>query len=156
MKSYAFIIMKPDALAAELVETIICRFKDHNFQVELVGFKKADETLISQHYEEVIEKLGPTFKKSIISDLLNKGVIPMILSQDGPDAISNARILTGATDPCKAFPGTIRGDYGKDSMEEANRHGRNCHNLVHCSDSNESFMKEIKLWFSDVTHEAYY
>ncbi|AWW25886.1 nucleoside-diphosphate kinase [Acetobacterium sp. KB-1] len=155
MKSYAFIIMKPDALAAELVETIISRFKEHNFGIEIVGFKKASETLILQHYQEVIEKLGPTFKTIIVSDLLNKGMIPIILSQDGPDAIPNARLLTGATDPSKAFPGTIRGDYGKDSMADANQEGRNCHNLIHCSDSEESFKKEIKLWFNDRVAESY-
>lgn len=149
MKSYAFIFMKPDALAAELVETIISRFREQDFQIELVGFKKASETLILQHYQEVIEKLGPTFKTIIVSDLLNKGMIPIILSQDGPDAIPNARLLTGTTDPSKAATGTIRGDYGKDSMEVANREGRNCHNLIHCSDSVASYENEIRLWFKE-------
>lgn len=156
MKSYALIIMKPDALEAELVENIINRFKEHDFQIEMVGFKKADETLILAHYEEVIEKLGPSFKTIMVSDLLDKGLLPVILSQNGQDAIVNARILTGATDPQKALPGTIRGDFGQDSMEAANQEGRNCHNLIHCSDSNESFKKEIKLWFSNVVFETYF
>ena len=147
MKSYAFIIMKPDALEAELVETIISRFKEHDFQIEMVGFKKADETLIISHYEDVIKKLGPSFKTILVSDLLGKGLLPVILSQEGQDAIVNARALTGATDPKKALSETIRGDFGQDSMEAANQEGRNCHNLIHCSDSEESFKKEIKLWF---------
>ena len=30
----------------------------------------------------------------------------------GPNAVSVARVLVGATDPASAAPGTIRGDFG--------------------------------------------
>ena len=44
----------------------------------------------------------------------------------------------GATDPAKAEPGTIRGDFGLDIER----------NTVHGSDSVETAQEEIKLFFS--------
>ena len=57
----------------------------------------------------------------------------------GPDAIAVMRELMGATDPAKADPGTIRGDYGTIITE----------NLVHGSDSPESARRELDLFFGD-------
>jgi nucleoside-diphosphate kinase len=147
MKDYALIIMKPDALKAELVETIIQRFIQNNYKIEMVGYKEVTVDLIIKHYAEVIEKLGEWFKDIVIKDFVGYGMIPVILSQEGENAIANARKLTGATDPSVAALGTIRGDLSKDSMEAANRENRSCYNLLHCSDSTESFHRELKLWF---------
>lgn len=155
MKSYALIIMKPDALESELVETIVKRFIGEAFMIEMIGFKKVDEKLILTHYAHVVEKLGESFRKMAIADFVGKSMIPIILSQTGNEAILNARALTGATDPAKALPGSIRGDYGTDSMEQADIEERCCHNLIHCSDSNESLLAEIKLWFDAETYETF-
>ena len=155
MKTYALIIMKPDALAAELVEPIIRRFIADGFQIEMMGFKRADETLILTHYAHVVEKLGESFKKMAIAAFGGQAMVPIILSQDGENAIANSRALTGATDPAKAEPGTIRGDLGTDSFENADREERCCYNLIHCSDSTESLLTEIKLWFEPETWELF-
>lgn len=148
MKDYALIIMKPDALKAELVEAIIQRFIQENYKIEMIGYKEVTADLILNHYADVIEKLGDGFKDIVIKDFVGYGMIPIILSLDGENAIAKARELTGATDPAAAASGTIRGDLSNDSMEAANCEHRSCYNLVHCSDSKESFDKELKLWFN--------
>jgi nucleoside-diphosphate kinase len=56
---------------------------------------------------------------------------------EGADAIEGCRTTNGATNPIKAAPGTIRGDFGQTI-------GRN---LVHASDSPESAKREIPIWF---------
>lgn len=155
MKTYALIILKPDALEAELVEAIIRRFIADGFQIEMMGFKRVDEPLILTHYAEVIQKLGESFKKMAITAFGGQAMVPIILSQDGENAIANSRALTGATDPAKAEPGTIRGDLGTDSFENADREERCCYNLIHCSDSTESLLTEIKLWFEPETWELF-
>lgn len=147
MKDYALIIMKPDAIKAELVEIIIQRFIQNNYKIEMVGYKEVASDLILNHYADVIEKLGDWFKDIVIKDFVGYGMIPIILSLEGNNAIAKARELTGATDPAAAASGTIRGDLSKDSMEAANREHRSCYNLLHCSDSKKSFMTELKLWF---------
>jgi nucleoside-diphosphate kinase len=60
---------------------------------------------------------------------------------EGNEAIEGCRATNGATNPIKAIPGTIRGDFGQ-SMTE---------NLVHASDSPESAKREIAIWFE--SHE---
>ena len=63
----------------------------------------------------------------------------MVAKVSGPDAISVLRAIMGATDPAKAAPGTIRGDYGTVIT----------HNLVHGSDSAESARRELALFFPE-------
>ena len=58
---------------------------------------------------------------------------------EGKDAISEVRKMNGATNPTKAQPGTIRGDFGLDM-------GRN---VIHGSDSPESAAREIALHFEE-------
>lgn len=154
MKTYAFIIMKPDALERELVETISQRFRNEGFSIEKIGYRNVDEQLILNHYQEVIERFGESFKAAVISSYAGKGMIPMLLSQDSPAAVVNSRALTGATDPSKAEQGTIRGDYGDDTMEAANLENRSCNNLLHCSDSEVSLLEEAKLWFGEALDVA--
>lgn len=95
----------------------------------------ADEKLLSKHYEEHI---GKPFYSELIDAMQQGPVIAMVL--EGSDAVTAARMLNGATDPIKAAPGTIRGDFG---LELEN-------NVVHASDSIQSASREIKLWFSDI------
>ena len=56
---------------------------------------------------------------------------------EGPFVIDVVRQSMGSTDPLKAFPGTIRGDFGVDIGE----------NLVHGSDSVEAAIHEISIFF---------
>ena len=58
---------------------------------------------------------------------------------EGEDAIEGCRSTIGATNPIKATPGTIRGDYGQTI-------GRN---LVHGSDSPASADREVGIFFHD-------
>ena len=57
---------------------------------------------------------------------------------EGRNAIKLARKIMGATDALQAEPGTIRGDYSIDVE----------HNLVHGSDSPESYQHEMAVYFT--------
>ena len=61
------------------------------------------------------------------------------IALEGPKAVEVVRAMMGVTDPKKAAPGTIRGDFGMDI-------GRN---LVHGSDSPENAVTELELFFGD-------
>ena len=60
---------------------------------------------------------------------------------EGERAIEAFRALAGATDPVKAAPGTIRGDFALEVGE----------NIVHGSDSPDSAEREIKLFFPELS-----
>jgi nucleoside-diphosphate kinase len=57
---------------------------------------------------------------------------------EGNNAVSTVRIMIGLTKSFDAAPGTIRGDYGLGITD----------NIIHASDSHESFIKESSVVFS--------
>ena len=67
----------------------------------------------------------------------------------GENAVSRTRELVGDTDPAVAADGTIRGDLGVDSMDEADAAGRALQNLVHASANPDEAATETTLWFPD-------
>ena len=67
----------------------------------------------------------------------------LAMAIEGDNAVEVVRALMGTTNPQKAQPGTIRGDFGINLTK----------NLVHGSDSPESAQRELTLFFTD--HELY-
>jgi nucleoside-diphosphate kinase len=161
------VLIKPDGVKRNLTGEIIKRFEDAGLKLVALKMLAADEQLISKHYpmdREYLVSLGKKSEKAgdriadyeaqgrmIVEGLrkyLTSGpVIAMVLK--GDDAINRVRKITGYTDPVKAEPGTIRGDFGEDSIIEANREKRACRNLIHASGNPEEAEKEIRLWFRD-------
>ncbi len=70
---------------------------------------------------------------------LSADVIAMILEKEG-DAVTEARTIVGKTDPPIAAKGSIRGDYGNDSIYAANSGRRAVRNIVHASDTDTAEM----------------
>jgi nucleoside-diphosphate kinase len=63
----------------------------------------------------------------------------VVIAVAGDNVIEMIRSMVGATNPAKAAPGTIRGDY-------AISIGRN---LIHASDAPESGEREVQTFFND-------
>jgi nucleoside-diphosphate kinase len=91
-----------------------------------------DRSLAEEHYDEHRDK---PFFEELVAFITSGPVVVARLEGDG--AIDVWRTLVGPTDPAKAPPGTIRGDYGLVITE----------NVVHGSDSLLSAERELKLFF---------
>ncbi len=128
------VLIKPQAVERQLSGKIIARYESKGLRLEAIKLIKADGPLLASHYAEHEAK---PFYKSLLSTMQEGPLVAMILN--GPDAVTAVRMMNGATDPQKAAPGTIRGDFGLE-ME---------HNVVHASDSIENADREIALWFSE-------
>lgn len=128
-----FVMIKPDAVERRLVGEIISRFERKGFRI--VAMKQ-----IKMTKEQAEELYSPHKEKPFFRDLVNfatRGpVVVMVL--EGDSAIDVVRLMIGSTDGRKAAPGTIRGDYALDIQE----------NVVHASDSKESFEREHRIFFS--------
>ncbi len=72
-----------------------------------------------------------------------------IMIIEGNSAISRIRSIIGSTNPPNASPGTIRFEYGMDSIDLANKEQRGAENLVHASGSVEEATTEISIWFPE-------
>lgn len=127
-----FIMVKPDGVARGLVGEIISRFERKGLKLERIRKLTIDDELARRHYAEHVEK---AFFPELLDFITSGPVVAMEWS--GEDAISVCRDLMGATDPKKASPGTIRGDFGIVVTE----------NLVHGSDAPESAARELGIFF---------
>ena len=137
------IVLKPDAVQRQLVGEIITRFERAGLKI--VGMKMLwpDKAFAKKHYAEHINK--PFYK--LLENMITEGpVIAFVL--EGPHAVEIVRKIVGPTEPRKAPPGTIRGDYALHSYEYADNKKTAVRNLIHASDSKKSAEKEIYLWFS--------
>lgn len=148
MKYYSFIMLKPDAIRRGLVANIVNSFIGAGYTIELFDYQIATSAKIHQHYSEKIEIEGDSFKVKSTNTFEGKPVIPIIISHKDKETIKNVRKFIGTTDPSKADPNTIRGRWAIDSMEVSEQENRCCENLIHASDSVDSYIKEINIWFN--------
>ncbi|MDH7481441.1 MAG: nucleoside-diphosphate kinase [Armatimonadota bacterium] len=126
------VLIKPDAFERGLVGQIISRFENRTFKIKALKLIRPSRELAERHYAA---HKGKPFYELAVSFLTSGPVVAMVL--EGENAIEIVRTMTGATEPCKAQPGTIRGDYTLSVT----------YNLVHASDSPENAEAEIAIWF---------
>jgi len=128
------VLLKPDAMQRKLAGEILRRFENRGLDIRAAKLVTVDRELADKHYAEHREK---PFFGELVAFITSAPTLALVLEGDG--AIAVVRTTMGATDPANAGPGTIRGDLAL-SMPD---------NLVHGSDSPESAVREIALWFGD-------
>jgi len=128
------IIFKPDCVGKKHVGTVLARFEQQGF--EIVGTKMTllSPALVREHYAHIADK---PFFPPLEAFMLSAPVIVMALR--GENVIARVRELLGPTDSRKAPKGTIRGDFGVDSMT----------NVLHASDSDGNAKIELARFFQD-------
>jgi len=129
----SLVLIKPDAMQRGLTGEIISRLEKRGLKIVAMKMLQMDKGLAQRHYA-VHE--GKAFFNELVDFITSSPIIASIFQ--GKDAVNVIRQTMGATDPAKALPGTIRGDFGLDIG----------HNLIHGSDSVENASKEITLFFS--------
>ncbi len=129
-----FSIIKPDAVAKNLIGAIYSRFERAGLRV--VAAKMLHLTRSQAEGFYAVHKARPFFKDLV--DFMTSGPV-MIQVLEGEDAIVKNREIMGATNPKEAAPGTIRADFAK-SIDE---------NAVHGSDGPETAKTEIAYFFSE-------
>lgn len=126
-------IIKPDAVAKNLIGKIYARFEDAGLKVVAAKMKHLSQKEAEGFY--AVHKERPFFN-DLVSFMTSGPVMIQVL--EGDNAILKNRELMGATDPKKADAGTIRADFA-DSIDE---------NAVHGSDSLENAAIEIAYFFA--------
>lgn len=128
-------IIKPDAVAKNLVGAIYQRFENAGLKIVAAKMLHLDEQQAAEFY--AVHKEKPFFRELV--DFMVSGPI-MVQVLEGEDAVMKNRELMGATFPRNAEPGTIRADC-------CDRDGDQGENAVHGSDSQENALNEIRFFF---------
>lgn len=133
-----FSIIKPDAVAKNVVGEILTRFEKAGLKIVATRMVHLSRKDAEGFY--AVHKARPFFKDLV--DFMISG--PVVLSVlEGENAILRNRELMGATDPKKAEKGTIRADFAQ-SIDA---------NAVHGSDAPETARVEIAYFFPE--HQVY-
>lgn len=138
------ILLKPDALARGLAGVILARFEAAGMRIENCRLLRPTLAQLEAHYADLKVQNPRAFDRTTRS-LQGQPFVAVVLA--GPNAIKKARALMGATDPLAAAAGTIRGDFGHDSIAQADAEDRATANLLHAADSEASAAREIAVWF---------
>ncbi|MGE5451003.1 MAG: nucleoside-diphosphate kinase [Acidobacteriota bacterium] len=125
-------IIKPDAVAKNVIGQIISRFEGAGLKVAAAKLVQLSQAEAEAFY--AVHKERPFFK-DLVSFMISGPVFVQVLEGEG--AILKNRDLMGATDPKKAEKGTIRADFA-DSIDA---------NAVHGSDAAETAAVEIAFFF---------
>ncbi len=134
------VLIKPDGVRRALIGEIVARLERKGLKVVALKMLRATPELAQRHYAE---HQGKPFYPALIQHITSGPIVA--LAVEGRSAISVVRLLTGATNPQAAQPGTIRGDFGLGITP----------NLVHASDAPESAARELALYFEPEEYLAY-
>lgn len=127
-----FSIIKPDAVAKNVIGKIVSRFESNNLKVVEMQLKQLSREEAEGFYAEHKER---PFFGDLVEFMTSGPVVVQVL--EGENAIALNRELMGATNPQEAAEGTIRRDFAQ-SIDA---------NAVHGSDSAASAEREIAYFF---------
>jgi nucleoside-diphosphate kinase len=125
-------IVKPDGVQRKLVGEIISRFEKRGFIILRLKMFTFTKELATEFYS--IHKDKPFFGELL--EYITSGPV-VVTVVEGNNAVATTRQMVGATKSFEAEPGSIRGDFGLGFTE----------NIIHASDSTESFDKEVSVVF---------
>ncbi len=132
MTEHTLFIVKPDGVRRQLVGEILARFERKGFVVQKLKMFTFTSQLASEFYS--VHKDKPFFEE-LLSYITSGPVVAAVI--EGNNAVLTTRQMVGATKSFEAEPGSIRGDFGLGFTE----------NIIHASDSIESFEKEVNVVF---------
>jgi nucleoside-diphosphate kinase len=128
-------IIKPDAVAKNVIGQIIARFENAGLKVIAARMMHLSREDAGRFY--AVHKERPFFNDLV--DFMVSGPV-LVQALEGENAIQTNRDLMGATDPKKAEKGTIRADFA-DSIDA---------NAVHGSDAPDTAANEIAFFFPEM------
>ncbi|MFZ9609347.1 MAG: nucleoside-diphosphate kinase [Methylococcales bacterium] len=129
-----FSIIKPDAVAKNVIGEIYSRFEKNGLKIVAAKMLHLTQEQAEGFYAEHSER---GFFKDLVAFMVSGPVIMQVL--EGENAVLKHREIMGATNPKEAAAGTIRADFAA-SIDE---------NAVHGSDALETAKREISFFFSD-------
>ena len=175
----SLVLIKPDGVQRGLIGEIISRFERVGLKLTAIKMVHPRVEDVDKHYALTEEWMmgvftkaktkyeaegtpfpyedhvsyGSSIKKGLMDFLVSAPIVAMVWEGEG--AVAIIRKLVGSTEPSGSAPGTIRGDFSRDSYAQSNAENRPLRNLIHASGNPEEAAQEIPVWFTDVELYAY-
>lgn len=148
-------LIKPDGVRRGLVGEILGRFERMGLKIVAMKLITPDKDRAGRHYtyEDIAVRHGEAIRNALI-DFITSGPVVAFVAE-GVSAIENVRKLCGSTEPLKALPGTIRGDFAHHSFVLTGAKKESIRNLIHASANQEDADRELGVWFEAEEYSAY-
>lgn len=147
------VLLKPDAVKRGLMGRILMRFEEAGFKVVGAKMVWTDKEFARKHYHDVAQRRGEQVFQSMLNVITSGPVLALCL--EGDHAPETVRKSVGETEPRKAAPGTIRGDFAHHSFTHTDSQKKGIENLIHASANSEEAKLEIALWFKKEELHSY-
>ena len=135
----SLVLVKPDGFSRGLTGEVLRRVEGKGYRIVALAVTTPTRDQLAEHYAE---HEGKPFYEPLVEFMSSGPVAAVVI--EGERCIEGFRALAGATDPTAALPGTIRGDLGRDWGTKVQQ------NIVHGSDSPQSAVREIAIWFPEL------
>ena len=132
MPEQSLFIVKPDGVERKLIGHILSRFENKGFKIVKLKMFTFTKEMAEEFYST--HKSKPFFGE-LVSFITSGRVVAAVI--EGNNAIATTRLMVGSTKSFEASPGSIRGDFALGLTD----------NIIHASDSKESFEKEVSVVF---------
>lgn len=128
------VLLKPDTVQRGLIWQIVARFENKGLKIVWMKMMTLSEEIINEHYDFLADK---PFFPGIKAYMTSAPVVALAISWT--NVIKTVRVLTWATNPVEAMPGSIRWDFAL-TIDA---------NIIHASDSEETAIVELKRFFKE-------
>lgn len=132
MPERTLFVVKPDAVARGLTGRVVARLEDKGLALVRLRMLRLERGQAEEFYAAHRDK---PFFGELVSFITSGPVVAGVV--EGEHAVQAVRALIGATRSFEAAPGSVRGDFGLGLTS----------NVVHASDSAESFEHEERVAF---------
>lgn len=129
------VLVKPDGVRRGFVGEVLGRFERKGFKIIALQMFKLDSKLANDFYAPHV---GKSFFPELEKFMTSGPIVAIIL--EGENAVDVVRRMIGVTKSFEAASGTIRGDLSLGYTD----------NVVHASDSADSFKRESKIIFPNL------
>lgn len=131
--SLTLAIIKPDAVAAGHIGSIVGQLEQESFRIRAIRLLELKEAHARDFY--AVHRERP-FYDSLVRFMTSGPIVAIALERE--NAVQKLRDVIGATDPAEAAASTIRARYAE-SKER---------NAIHASDSDDNAVREVAFFFA--------
>jgi nucleoside-diphosphate kinase len=148
---WSVILLKPDCVRRDLTEPVLDRVRR---EVDVLAPRQViveDWQVFIHYWDMLVNKdwfpdrdMAGCLRRHYVGQEV---VVALARGPEGTDTPAAVRSLLGHFDPTQAAPGTIRADFGIDSLHLARSQGRLVENLIHASDDATATCRDFGTWY---------
>ncbi|GAA0695143.1 nucleoside-diphosphate kinase [Kitasatospora atroaurantiaca] len=147
---WSVILLKPDCVRRNLTDTVLKRIGRFAEIVHTQLVVVEDWQVFVHYWDMLVDQdwfdvdVPACLRRAYVGQTV---MVALARGPEGIDTPTRLRGLLGHFDPAQAAKGTIRADFGVDSLEAARADHRLIENLVHTSDDGAATCRDFGTWF---------